>query len=93
MDPKACIQRIIEAVKSEDWDEANEGLTDLFDWLNLGGFAPSLPPATYITIALGGPISYNLLSSPDGSASFYRYVFNPKTGRSEETHRFYLPKA
>lgn len=40
MDPNACMQRILNAIKAQDKYAAEDALEDLIEWLEKGGFAP-----------------------------------------------------
>jgi hypothetical protein len=42
MDPKACLDRLREAINAKDWDEARAALRDYQWWRIGGGFAPDL---------------------------------------------------
>ena len=42
MDPQATLQLIFDAVKESDRDDYNEAFTNLYEWLEGGGFAPTL---------------------------------------------------
>lgn len=46
MDPNACLQRFIRALK-EDLDEAREAYSDLRNWIRRGGFEPTWPSEDY----------------------------------------------
>lgn len=52
MDPTACLLRLMEAIQDQDFDEAKAALLDLHNWLNRGGFLP--------TIASVGPVNTHL---------------------------------
>ena len=41
MDPEACVQRILSAIKRKKPDEAVDACEDLAEWLFKGGFSPS----------------------------------------------------
>lgn len=43
MDPTACLQRIFDAVKDNDHEEYFTAFEDLFNWLDRGGFSPTMP--------------------------------------------------
>jgi len=43
MDPDACVRRINSALGCGDYDEAKAACADLADWLDKGGFPPSVP--------------------------------------------------
>jgi hypothetical protein len=38
MDPQACLDRMIEALKNYEYDEADAARTDLWEWIGKGGF-------------------------------------------------------
>ena len=40
MDPDACFLELLDAVSSNDRDEAHAHADDLLNWLDRGGFAP-----------------------------------------------------
>ncbi len=40
MDPKACLDRVEEALDAGDMDEAREALVDYDEWRHRGGFEP-----------------------------------------------------
>jgi len=40
MDPNACVDRILSALRHGDLEEAREASSDLSGWLARGGFAP-----------------------------------------------------
>lgn len=42
MDPQACYQRILDALRSSDAAEEAAAMQDLFEWLNKGGFPPTV---------------------------------------------------
>jgi len=44
MDPTACFQLILDALESDDPDEAREHADDLCNWLRRGGFMPTIQP-------------------------------------------------
>ena len=40
MDPNACLDMIVDAIESNDWEEAYYSMVDLRAWLRAGGFPP-----------------------------------------------------
>ena len=44
MDPNACFQLILDALETDDPDEAREHADDLRNWLRRGGFMPTIQP-------------------------------------------------
>ncbi len=40
MDPNACMQRLLNAVRDKDRFESRNALRDLVEWLQKGGFPP-----------------------------------------------------
>lgn len=40
MDPNACMDRILRAIREKDYAEARDAIGDVNDWLDGGGFAP-----------------------------------------------------
>lgn len=40
MDPDACLRRIRDAFAAKDWDEFDGAITDLWQWIQNGGFSP-----------------------------------------------------
>ena len=38
MDPNATVDLIVAALRNGEWEEAHQSLSDLRDWLRLGGF-------------------------------------------------------
>ena len=45
MDPQATLDRMLEAVRLGEADEAGEALDDLVDWMARGGRAPDVDAA------------------------------------------------
>jgi len=43
MDPTACLDRVLVALKQKDRKEAIEALHDLAEWLENGGYLPDVP--------------------------------------------------
>lgn len=43
MDPNACLNRILDAIMDEDWQEAHDALNELQLWTGRGGFKPTDP--------------------------------------------------
>ncbi len=43
MDPQACLQRFLDALTDNNAEEAEDSLNDLLDWVQKGGWLPSLP--------------------------------------------------
>jgi hypothetical protein len=41
MDPNACLERVEQAIRDRDFEEATLGLLDLAVWIDRGGFRPS----------------------------------------------------
>ena len=48
MDPNATLELIVEAMDSEYKGGLHEAMTDLWDWLQKGGFAPKSRPMGFI---------------------------------------------
>ena len=44
MDPQACLNQMIEAIRDGDLDTAQERLFDLATWIERGGAYPALAP-------------------------------------------------
>lgn len=46
MDPDACFEKLVDCYKvnhcEEEWEEIEETARDLLDWLEKGGYAPSI---------------------------------------------------
>jgi hypothetical protein len=42
MNPNACLNRFIEAIRDRDHKEMRQAAGDLADWIQRGGFAPDL---------------------------------------------------
>ena len=58
MDPNAEFDRMMEAVKAEDWPTAKQHAETLRDWLKTGGYAPDRPHAGdwIVTVLLHGEL-------------------------------------
>lgn len=41
MDPKACLERLADAIDGADWSEAVAALNDYYRWRVSGGFEPA----------------------------------------------------
>ena len=50
MDPTACLDRALNALDDEDFDQADSALSDLATWTLRGGFSPVLSKS--MTLAL-----------------------------------------
>lgn len=51
MDPQACLNEMIEAIRDGDIDTAQERLFDLATWIQNGGAYPALAPPIMDVIA------------------------------------------
>lgn len=40
MDPNACLERLIRAILTDDFDESRAAYVDLLTWCRAGGFSP-----------------------------------------------------
>lgn len=43
MDPNACLNRILDAIMDEDWQDAHDALNELQLWTGRGGYKPTDP--------------------------------------------------
>lgn len=50
MDPRAAVQRFVEAVTDEEFDDAANAAHELAEWLDDGGFTPTLPREEYVAL-------------------------------------------
>lgn len=103
MDPNAYLKNVRENITAANayggawndyWNDAFNGMNDLYEWLKKGCFPPQVPDYTYISLGNGGPVSYSLLSIPardGGGATFIRYEFSLLTGQFEESHKYACP--
>jgi hypothetical protein len=41
MDPNSCMERIAQAIRDRNFEEATLGLLDLAVWIDRGGFRPT----------------------------------------------------
>lgn len=56
MDPNACLTRIVDAFRDDDTDECDAAMSDLAEWLDKGGFAPSATGAIFGVNRFSEPI-------------------------------------
>ncbi|NBR00670.1 MAG: hypothetical protein EBT97_09535 [Actinobacteria bacterium] len=56
MDPNACVNRILTALRQGDLEEAREASDDLSEWILRGGFRPE--PTAYARLSAAAPESF-----------------------------------
>jgi len=79
--------------REQHWGDAFAFMGHLCQWLLKGGFAPTVPQGTYISIGDGSEFAYTVLSVPErlgGGATFVRWRLS-ESGQYEPDSKFACP--
>ena len=88
-DTTALVERMYKHLEAKEWTSAFASLDQMYEQLRHGAFPPvNVKPKTYVSLGIGGPVAYSLLSTPTGGAVFLRYTFKKTPyGNMEEDYR------
>lgn len=84
MDPDKTLRMIVEFARAGDVDAYILACEDLAEWIERGGFRPTVPEGTRFIPGTGTPWS---LSSPVAEVPFWRLVCWNRDGAADKTFR------